>query len=265
MNPNEAFRHVKPYWKHIKVDDDSLLAKKGYSYLNAVEEMRSEIQGMECFYTLTSEGIWYYYFNKPSCSRHQTLVHVVSKEASYEVVDALRKQQPDIILFSNYRNRKHLVVSHLLPEIYQFIYQNYRPYKLIGNHWFWKRSPGGILGANLSALDIKRSVSAPLFDNYKAFVSLNGILNLKNIYDLDGVYVTPANQETLLAVSASSSVRSIKSGFLEIPWSIEVPMINFSPEIKKFQLWGYSSTSHEKLKIGGGFVIDHSKINIESN
>jgi hypothetical protein len=88
---------------------------------------------------------------------------------------------------------------------------------------------------------------------------------LKNIFGLDGVYITPANQETLLAVSASSSLRSIKSSFLEIPWSIEVPMINFSPEIKNFQLWGYSSTSHEKLKIGRKFVIDHSKIDIESN
>ena len=55
------------------------------------------------------------------------------------------------------------------------------------------------------------------------------------------------------------------AGFLEVPWSIEVPMINFSPEIKNFQLWGYSSTSHEKLKIGREFVIDHSKIDIESN
>jgi hypothetical protein len=42
-------------------------------------------------------------------------------------------------------------------------------------------------------------------------------------------------------------------------------MINFSPEIKNFQLWGYSSTSHEKLKIGREFIIDHSKIDIKSN
>ena len=32
MNPNEAFRHVKPYWKHLKMDDEDLLAKKGYNY-----------------------------------------------------------------------------------------------------------------------------------------------------------------------------------------------------------------------------------------
>ena len=265
INPNEAFRHVKPYWKYINMDDKNLLAKKGYSYLAAVEEMYSEIQGMECFYTLTSEGIWYYYFNKPSCSRHHATVHVIGKKASDEVVNTLSIKQPDIILFSNYYSRKSFYNSHLLPEIYQFVYKNYRPYKLIGNHWFWKRSPGGILGAKLSTLDIKKSVNTPVFDNYKGFVILKGILNLKNIYGLDGVYITPANQETLLAVSASSSASSVKLGFLEIPWSIEVPMINFSPEIKNFQLWGYSSTSHEKLKIGREFIIDHSKIDIESN
>ena len=265
INPNESFRHIKPYWKYINIEDDDLLAKKGYSYLDAVKEMRPYVQGMECFYTLTSEGIWYYYFNKPSCSRHHALVHVVGKKTSNEVVDTLRTKQPDIILFSNYRSRKSFYSSHLLPQIYQFIYQNYRPYKLIGNHWFWKRFSGGISSAKVSSLDVKRSIKAPVLDNYKGFVILNGVLHLKNIYSLDGVYITPGNKEEVLSVSVSSSANSVKSGFLETPWSIEVPMINFSPEVKSFQLWGYSSTFHEKVKIGGEFIIDHSKIDIESN
>ena len=153
----------------------------------------------------------------------------------------------------------------MLPEIYQFVYQNYRPYKLIGNHWFWKRSPGGISGTRLATLDIKRSIETPIFDNYRGFVDLNGVLTLKNIYGLDGVYITPANQETLLAVSVSSSISSVKSGFLEIPWSIEVPMVYVSAETKSFQLWGYSSALHERVKIGEEFAIDHSKIDMESN
>ena len=267
-HPREAFRQIKPYWKYISITDDGLLAKQGkpkeYNYLAAVEEMRPEIQDMECFYTLTSEGIWYYYFKKPSCSRHHLAIHTIGKAASYEVVDALRKKQPEIILFSNYRSNKYFFTSHLLPEIYQFIYQNYKPYKLIGNHWFWKRSPGGISGTRVATLDIKRSIETPIFDNYRGFVDLNGVLTLKNIYGLDGVYITPANQETLLAVSVSSSV-SVKSGLLEIPWSIEVPMVNVSAETKSFQLWGYSSSLHERLKIGEEFAIDHSKIDMESN
>ena len=101
-----------------------------------------------------------------------------------------------------------------------------------------------------------------MFDNYKGFVILNGILNLEKIYGLNGVYITPANQETLLAVSVSSSI-SVKSGLLEIPWSIEVPMVNVSAETKSFQLWGYSSALDERVKIGEEFAIDHSKIDYE--
>jgi hypothetical protein len=268
-HPGEAFRHIKPYWKHISMTDDDLLAKQGkpkdYKYLTAVEEMRPEIQEMECFYTLTSEGIWYYYFKKPSCSRHHLAFHTIGKEASYEVVDSLRKKQPEIILFSNYRSSKYFDTSHLLPEIYQFVYQNYRPYKLIGNHWFWKKSPGGISGTRIATLDIKRSIETPVFDNYRGFIDLNGVLTLKNIYGIDGVYITPANHETILAVSVTDTLSSVKSGLLEVLWSIDVPMVNVSPGINSFQLWGYSSSLHERLKIGGEFAIDHSKINMESN
>ena len=48
-HPKEAFRHVKPYWKHISANDDFLIANRKYSYLEAVEEMRSEVKDMEYF------------------------------------------------------------------------------------------------------------------------------------------------------------------------------------------------------------------------
>ena len=265
-HPRDAFRHIKPYWKYISTTDDELLAKQGkpkqYNYLEAVEKMRPEIQDMECFYTLTSEGIWYYYFKKPSCSRHHLTFHTIGESAPYEVVDALREKQPEIILFSNYNGNKSFYTTNTQPEIYQFIYQNYRPYKLIGSHWFWKWFPGGITETQVSTLDITRSIETPIFDNYRGFIDLNGVLTLKNIYAIDGVYITPANQETILAVSVSDTLSSIKAGFLEVPLSIEVPMANISTEINSFQLWGYSSSLHERIKIGKEFVIDHSKIDM---
>jgi hypothetical protein len=154
----------------------------------------------------------------------------------------------------------------LLPEVYQFVYQNYRPYKLVGNHWFWKRSSGGIARSQIAELDITGSITNSIYDNSKAFITLGGILNMKNIYNIDGIYITPVGQETpLAAVSYDGRITRIKSGFLETPWSIEVPMIHVLPETKSFQLWGYSSSNHERIKIGEEFTLDHSKINIESN
>jgi hypothetical protein len=266
MHPKEAFRHVKPYWKQISTTDDGLLAAKGHSYLMAVEAMRPEIQGMECFYTLTSEGDWYYYFKKPSCSRHHALIHTVGKAASDEIIAALRNKRPEVILFSNYRSSRYFVTSHLLPEVYEFVYQNYRPYRLVGNHWFWKRSSGGVAGAQSAKLDITWSTTKSIYNNSEAFITLGGILSSKNIYNIDGIYITPVGQETpLAAVSYDGHITRVKSGFLETPWSIDVPMIHVSPEIKSFQLWGYSTGNHERIKIGEEFTLDHSKINIESN
>jgi hypothetical protein len=265
-HPKEAFRHVKPYWKQISATDESLLAKQGYGYLTAVEEMRPEIQDMECFYTLTSENIWYYYFKKPSCSRYHILQYAIPREASYEIVDALRDKRPEVILFSNFRSNTALVTYHWTPEVYHFVYKNYRPYKLVGNHWFWKRSSGGVAGTQLAELDITGGITNPIYNNLEAFITLGGVLNLKNIYNIDAIYLTPARQETPLAIATlGGSMTRAKSGFLEASWSIKVPMVNVLPETKSFQLWGYSSSNRERIKIGGKFTLDHSKINIESN
>jgi hypothetical protein len=265
INPKVAFRHVKPYWKHVSASDDDLLAKKGYDYLKAVNEMRPEVKDMECFYTLTSENYWYYYFKKPSCSRHQILLWAITKKSSNEIIDALREKQPKLILFSNYRSNRDFVTAHSHNEVYNFVYKNYKPYKLIGNHWFWKRVPRGMATARIAKLDVESSITSIAYDNLKGFVDLGGAINSKKIYNIDGVFVTSVNQVTPMAIAVNDKNLTIKSGYIETLWSLKIPMVNISPEVKKFQLWGYSSARHEKIKIGGEFLIDHSKINIKSN
>ena len=78
--------------------------------------MRPEVKDMECFYTLNSEAVWYYYFKKPSCSRYHMLQWAIPKEASHEIISSLRDKQPEVILFSNYNSSRGLVTSHLNPE-----------------------------------------------------------------------------------------------------------------------------------------------------
>ena len=263
MHPKEALRHVKPYWKHISANDDFLIANRKYSYLEAVEEMRPEVKDMECFYTLNSEGVWYYYFKKPSCSRYHMLQWAMTKEASYEIIDSLRNKRPRVILFSNYNSNRGLVTFYANSEVYDFVYQNYRPYKLVGNHWFWKDSPKGMLGAKLTDLDIKNKIKSLVYNNSEASVFLDGVLELKSIYNIDALYIASVSQKLPIAVATNDiSMIHIKSGFLEIPWSMKIPMINISPETKSFQLWGYSSANHERIKIGQNFELDHAKVNM---
>jgi len=265
-HPKEAFRHVKPYWKNISANDNFLIANRRYSYLEAVEEMRPEVKDMECFYTLNSEGVWYYYFKKPSCSRYHMLQWAITKEGSYEVINSLRNKRPRVILFSNYNSNRGLVTFNSNPEVYDFVYQNYRPYKLVGNHWFWKDSSRGIVGAKLAELDIKNKIKSRMYNNSEGFVFLDGVLELKSIYNIGTLYVTSIGQELPIAVAANDiSGIHIQSGSLKIPWSMKIPMINISPKTKSFQLWGYSSTNHERIKIGQKFELDPTKINILNN
>ena len=262
MHPKEAFRHIKPYWKYISANDDFLIASRKYSYLEAVEEMRPEVQEMECFYTLNSEAVWYYYFKKPSCSRYHMLQWAMTKEASHEVISSLRNKKPQVILFSNYNSNRGLVTSHLNPEVYTFVYQNYRPYKLVGNHWFWKKSPGGMPGAQLTDLDIRKKITNLVYANSEAFVFLDGVLELKNIYNIDALYIASVSQELPIAVAIhDANMIRIKSDFLETHLSVKIPMTSISPGTKSFQVWGYSSAKHERIKIGQKFELDHSKIN----
>ncbi|MFL5310055.1 MAG: hypothetical protein ACJ79H_06315, partial [Myxococcales bacterium] len=60
-----------------------------------------EIRSQRCFFTLTSEGVWYYLFDKPSCSRFHQLIYARTPRTQREVVDDLRRENPGIVLFRN--------------------------------------------------------------------------------------------------------------------------------------------------------------------
>ena len=153
-----------------------------------------------------------------------------------------------------------------MPEVYQFVYQNYRPYKLIGNHWFWKRSSRGMDGAQTVELDVISSMASPKYNSSKAFVTIDGILGLQTINKIDGIYIAADDSEVPLAFAVNDeSMTRVKSGFLETPWSLDIPMVNVLAETKTFQLWGYFSGKHERVRIGQSFSLDHSKINITSD
>jgi len=114
-------------------------------------------------------------------------------------------------------------------------------------------------------LDIKNKIKSRMYNNSEGFFFLDGVLELKSIYNIDTLYITSVGQELPIAVATNDiSGIHIKSGSLKIPWSIKIPMINISPKIKSFQLWGYSSANHERIKIGQNFELDHAKINKEN-
>ena len=84
-----------------------------------------------------------------------------------------------------------------------------------------------------------------------ASYTIDGILGLQTINKIDGIYIAADDSEVPLAFAVNDeSMTRVKSGFLETLWSLDIPMVNVLAETKNFQLWGYFSGKHERVRIG---------------
>lgn len=107
----------------------------------AIASVQKPVAQQRCFFTLDSSGLWYYLLDRPSCSRFHQIAYARSQEAQLEVVEALRRERPGVILFREYdsplvtdgpANSGHLV--------YAFVLREYRPWSIVGSRWFWQRA-----------------------------------------------------------------------------------------------------------------------------
>lgn len=113
------------------------------SYVEAARMLSAELPAGECFWTLTSEGIWYHLLDRPSCTRFHQVVYARAADAQAEVVADLERARPRIILFANeeWWNRVDGVpVSVTNARIHAYVLSHYRPWRRVGEHWFWKRA-----------------------------------------------------------------------------------------------------------------------------
>jgi hypothetical protein len=103
--------------------------------------LQKKLQSQSCFYTLTSEGLWYELVNKPPCSRYWYLIYATTKDTQKQVIQDLKKTKPKIILYSggfgDILDGIPKEASHL--RVHQYIWQHYRPWRTIQNRWFWIR------------------------------------------------------------------------------------------------------------------------------
>lgn len=104
-------------------------------------QLKEQLKSQSCFYTLTSEGLWYRLLDKSPCSRYWYLIYAATTEAQNQVVQDLESSKPNIILyaggFGDILDGIPKEASHLL--VHQYVWKNYRPYQEIGNRWFWIR------------------------------------------------------------------------------------------------------------------------------
>jgi hypothetical protein len=169
LSPLSALRTLLWYGRSVHTRDTGVI---GSDYRQAAEELGDEVRASGCFFTLTSEGVWYYFFSTPSCSRFHHLVYARSRAAQSELIAALERGRPSLILFSNRfwsNNIDKLSVFNSNAPVARHVMASYRPYRLVGSHWFWQRAespyrfddgPAGSLDPVPSQVSRRRDVIA---------------------------------------------------------------------------------------------------------
>jgi hypothetical protein len=182
----------------------------GPSYAEAARVLAAELAPADCFWTLTSEGVWYGLLDRPSCTRFHQLVYARSREAQAEVVRDLERRRPPVLLFANtdWWNRVDgIPVAVTNRAIEAYVLSRYRPWRRVGEHWFWKRAQdelrdgaGGCLPGSLTS----------------SVVTQPGVARISGTLDAPArvVYVQAADRSLV----AAQEVAGDGGG-----WTVEVP------------------------------------------
>ena len=129
---------LSKYNSALNLNNDMLIES---DYEKALEELLVLTADQDCFYTMTSEGAWYYFLDKPSCSNFPIVTYARSNKSQNNVIDDLKNKSPKFILFSNRgwsNNIDNVSVFSANNLVMRYLLSNYEPYSLIESHWIWK-------------------------------------------------------------------------------------------------------------------------------
>ncbi len=257
FNIPKATANILQLPQSISQPDTALLKP---DYLEAWQTIEPEISQQSCFFTLTSEGLWYYLFDKPSCSQYSYVLYAKPIEAQKRVIQELDKTQPNLILLTNeiwFQNPwDEILKAESASQIYQYVLQKYRPYKAIQSHWFWQRR-NQPLSFNLTTLaegNIDVAPTQPIQWGEKMSLMGWAILPQQKTA-ADAVYLSFGEQNQLIAVGQVNIERpDVASAFStenyqQSGWMIHVPTAILSSGETLLKVWAYDAELDELLLI----------------
>ncbi|MUL36693.1 hypothetical protein [Gloeocapsopsis dulcis] len=239
-------------------------------YQEAAMQLKEDIGTQQCFYTLTSEGIWYRIFQLKPCSKYWYLIYSTSTSSQQELVKDLQQQKPRIILYSNKSLGNGIdgvakETSHLL--VHQYIWQNYRPYKYINDNWFWISRE---TETELSEILVPKSNTIGFFDRLTSLESNNKLDVMASGWSLLPLAQTPHENAIfltynlvdfptdlkLLSVGSTSIYRPDVVEFtkdtnsLTSGWNLYFNKLNLPLQEKvNIRAWAYNATDQKLHEI----------------
>ena len=244
---------------------DSKLLKP--DYLEAWNTLKPEIEQQSCFFTLTSEGLWYYLFDKPSCSKYSYVLYAKPTVAQQEVIQELNETKPDILLLTNemwYQNPwDEILKSESASLIYQNVLTTYRPYKTVESHWFWKRNNQPLKLTQTQSLNgnIESLPTQPIHQSDNLSIGGWSILP-ESSQPADAVYLSLGKKNQLIAVGQVNIPRPDVVQILSNPkyeksgWTIRVPTAILPPGNNQMKVWTYDAKKNQLTQIGKGFNLE---------
>ncbi|CAD5950396.1 hypothetical protein L2E69_04870 [Planktothrix agardhii 1806] len=244
---------------------DSKLLKP--DYLEAWNTLKPEIEQQSCFFTLTSEGLWYYLFDKPSCSKYSYVLYAKPTVAQETVIQELNQTKPDILLLTNeiwYQNPwDEVLKTESASLIYQNVLTTYRPYKTVQSHWFWKRNNQPLKFTQTQSLN-GNIESIPMQGIHgRDSLSIGGWSILpESSQPADAVYLSLGENNQLIAVGQVNINRPDVVQVLSNPkleksgWTIRVPTAILPPGTNQMKVWSYDAKNNQLTQIGKAFNLE---------
>jgi hypothetical protein len=115
------------------------------NYHKTISFLENNLNGDEGFYTMTSEGSWYYFLNKPCPTRFQIVWFAAPYFYQKEVIEDLQKRNVKYILYRNSnvaQKMDGIPIEAKVPLISAFLQENYEFYTKIDDQEIWVKRRG---------------------------------------------------------------------------------------------------------------------------
>lgn len=249
---------------------DSVITR--HDFLESYRALKPEIDQLPCFFTLSSEGFWYYLFKKQSCTKFSILAYAKSIGAQETIVREIDHTKPDIILFftgSDLIGRTPTADAGSI--VYQYFLNHYRPYTLVAGRWFWKRDTidftfaedksrtyGSIDTVDISKPETNEVSQKKVVDELSKADLRNGnrvwltgtSLRFNQDDGINAVYVSFGEDNHLISVTWVDQ---------QLKWRVRIPTMSL-PNVSNglLRVWGYDAMDHRLVQLGDDIKIDSS-------
>ncbi|MGF1492155.1 MAG: hypothetical protein ACFBSC_06840 [Microcoleaceae cyanobacterium] len=256
FNPVHSARWVKQLPDTLSQPDAQIVKS---DYLQAWTEMQPEIDQQSCFFSLTSEGLWYYLFDKPACSSYSYVLYAKPQKAQEQVIQELEQAQPQVILLSNemwFENPWDKVLkSESAALIYQNILQRYRPYRTVQSHWFWKRSDATLNFTQTNALNgfVETESGISVYRNERFLLRGWAIIPEKS-KAVDAVYLTLADNQPIATALVNQPRPDVAlvldtKAYENSGWTLRVPVAILPLGRTTLKVWAYDAEADQLVQI----------------